>query len=71
MKWNILMKLLSSKQSILIFKVVSDPACCMEHLFLYFHACMNYGLMFWSGDTGGIEIIWDYSNNQWCGETKL
>ena len=39
--------------------------------FVNFHACVNYGLMFWSGDTGGIEIILDYLNNQWCGETKL
>ena len=56
---------------ILIFKVVSEPTCCMEHLFVNLCACVNYCLMFWSGDTGGMEIIWDYLNKQWCGETKL
>jgi Zn-finger protein len=43
--------------------VVSDLHAVWSICFVNFHACMTYGLMFWIGDTGGIEIIWDYSNN--------
>jgi uncharacterized protein YqhQ len=45
---------------ILIFKEVSDPHVVWRICFVTFYACVTYALMFWSGDTGGIEIMWDY-----------